>query len=76
MGPGSSIDNAVAEERADRRPRPVAELAAEGLKALLKDETTVIPMAGTYKIWATRSNVELALHPAPSMDNVALARKR
>ena len=52
------------------------ELAAEGLKALLEDETTVIPMAGTYKIWATRSNVEIALHPAPSMDNVALARKR
>ena len=76
FGPGGGVDDAVT--RAEQTPELVRsqEIAAEGLKALLEDETTVIPMAGTYKIWAMQSNIELSLHPAPSMDNIALAIKR
>ena len=76
FGPGGAMDDAVLKSEQTGDLVRSQELAAEGLKALLEDETTVIPLAGTYKVWATRSNVEIALHPAPSMDNVALARKR
>jgi peptide/nickel transport system substrate-binding protein len=76
FGPGGKVDDAVVKGDQTADLVKSQEIAAEGLRALLDEETTVIPIAGTYKIWATRSNVDLTLHPAPSMDNVALARKR
>lgn len=76
FGPGGAVDEAVLKSEQTADPIKSQEIAAEGLKALLDDETTVIPLAGTYNIWATRSTVDLALHPAPSLTNVALARKR
>jgi peptide/nickel transport system substrate-binding protein len=76
FGPGGAVDDAVVKSEQTADLAKSQEIAADGLKALLDDETTVIPLAGTYNIWATRANVDLALHPAPSMTNIALARKR
>ncbi|HEX2195076.1 MAG TPA: ABC transporter substrate-binding protein [Candidatus Limnocylindria bacterium] len=76
FGPGAGVDEPVMKSDQTTDEARSQELAAEGLKALLEDDVTVIPLAGTYKIWAMSSNVELSLHPAPYMDQIALARKR
>jgi peptide/nickel transport system substrate-binding protein len=76
FGPGAGLDDAVLKSDQTSDVARSQELAAEGLKVLLEDEVTVIPLAGTYKYWAMQKDVDLALHPAPYMDLVALARKR
>jgi ABC-type transport system substrate-binding protein len=77
FGPGGGVDEAIQKSDQTSDIGRSQEIIAEGLKVLLEDEVTVIPLAATYKIWATSRHVELPpLSPVQYMDNVVQARKR
>ena len=77
FGPGGAVDEAIAKSDQTSDIARTQEIVADGLRALLEDEVTVIPLAATYKIWATGNRIDVPpLSPVTYVDHVHLAHKR
>lgn len=64
-GPGTEFDRLVARTRSTTDPDELRRLAAEAMKVLVEEEVAGISLAGTYRIWVMRREVE-GFEPHPS----------
>lgn len=64
-GPDTSYERLVDQTREVTDPDELRRLAAEAMKVLVEEEVATVPLAGTFRIWAMRTNVQ-GFEPHPS----------